>query len=83
MGKAQIVPIVSGTQIKTSASTEALALKSGEVWKPIVNLSGGNEIIRAEFFLTCGRRWNQRTSRNDPIVQFEIQRWQWHFLAQP
>ena len=25
----------------------------------------------------------QRTSRNDPIVQFEIQRWQWHFLAQP
>src|SRR5262245_47771063 len=34
MGKAQIAPIVSGTQIKPSASTEALALKSGGAGKP-------------------------------------------------
>ena len=38
-GKAQIAPIVSGTQIEANASTEALALKSGGTGNPMVNLS--------------------------------------------
>jgi hypothetical protein len=42
MGKAQIAPIVSGTQINTSASTEALAFKSGGAWKPMVDPFVGN-----------------------------------------
>jgi hypothetical protein len=35
------------------------------------------------FFATCGKRWNQQASSNDAIVQFEVQRWQWDFLADP
>src|SRR5262245_8326345 len=39
MGKAQIAPIVSGTQIKANASTEAIALKRGGAGNTIVNLA--------------------------------------------
>jgi len=38
MEKAQIAPIVSGTQIKANASPEAIALKHGGAGNTIVNL---------------------------------------------
>jgi len=38
MGKAQIAPIVSGTQIKANASPEAITLKHGGAENTLVNL---------------------------------------------
>jgi hypothetical protein len=43
----------------------------------------GQQPVCQAFFQTCGRRWNQQAGSSDAIVQFEVQRWQWNFLAQP
>jgi hypothetical protein len=39
--------------------------------------------VSQEFFQRCGVRWNQRAAAGERIAQFEVQRWQWDFRAQP
>jgi hypothetical protein len=39
--------------------------------------------VSQEFFQMCGARWNQRAAAGERIIQFEVQRWQWDFQAQP
>jgi hypothetical protein len=39
--------------------------------------------VSQEFFQTCGARWNHHAAAGERILQFEVQRWQWDFQAQP
>ena len=58
MGKAQIAPIVSGTQIKANASPEAIALKHGGAGKHYSAISGEKlqELVQDIFCGPDGQR---------------------------